>query len=197
MPNKRLASQRSIASETHGDRVRNLWKIFWTGSWNLTISPLKEGSRYVAQENFPQKNRQPSFVVDFNWESFCEWIVSSFKGILIVQVSSFNIFDPLIEDLKEQRGTPQKTNMDTQNSHVWRELPFPDHHFGYPTVSFGECISFCRREIWPQIPRDGIAKVGGPRKMCAEPSINAPFRGLVILDPWKTQHVLVTWWHGV
>lgn len=27
MPNKILASQRSIASETHGDRVRNLWKI--------------------------------------------------------------------------------------------------------------------------------------------------------------------------
>ena len=28
--------------------------------------------------------------------------------------------------------TPQKSNIDTKNCHVYRELPFPNHHFGYP-----------------------------------------------------------------
>ena len=30
----------------------------------------------------------------------------------------FQYFDSLIEDLEEKQGTLQKTNMDTQNSHV-------------------------------------------------------------------------------
>ena len=32
--------------------------------------------------------------------------------------------------------TPQKSNIDTKNCHFERELPFPNHHFGYPAVSF-------------------------------------------------------------
>ena len=28
--------------------------------------------------------------------------------------------------------TPQKSNIDTKNGHCLRELPFPNHHFGYP-----------------------------------------------------------------
>ena len=37
--------------------------------------------------------------------------------------------------------TPQKSNIDTNNCHFLRvPLPFPNHHFGYPAVSFRECI---------------------------------------------------------
>ena len=36
--------------------------------------------------------------------------------------------------------TPQKSNIDTKKiAFFFRELPFPNHHFGYPAVSFREC----------------------------------------------------------
>ena len=39
-----------------------------------------------------------------------------------------------------KKVTPPKTNMDTQNCRFFRvPLPFPNHHFGYPAVSFRGC----------------------------------------------------------
>ncbi len=38
-----------------------------------------------------------------------------------------------------QEGTPQKSNIDTKHCHFLRELPFPNHHFGY-------CIHVCFQE---------------------------------------------------
>ena len=39
----------------------------------------------------------------------------------------------------ERRVTPQKSNIDTKNGHIQKEPPFPNHHFGYPAVSFWGC----------------------------------------------------------
>ena len=33
-------------------------------------------------------------------------------------------------DTFQTETTPQKSNMDTNNCHIWMELPFPSHHFG-------------------------------------------------------------------
>ena len=38
--------------------------------------------------------------------------------------------------LKAMITPPQKFNIDTKHGHIEKELPFPNHHFGYPAVSF-------------------------------------------------------------
>ncbi len=53
-------------------------------------------------------------------------------------------------------NTPQKSNIDTKNCHIWRELPFPEHHFGALHVSLWGCI-FANPTIddmgWDSSPR--------------------------------------------
>ncbi len=52
-----------------------------------------------------------------------------FQGTIILMVLDF-------QGMYE--CTPQKSNIDTRtkNCHFLRELPFPNHHFEYPAVSF-------------------------------------------------------------
>ena len=51
---------------------------------------------------------------------------------------------------------PEIFRIDTQNGHIWRESPFPNHHFGYPAVSFLGCMR------WD--PTSYIWSYGGPFK---------------------------------
>ena len=61
--------------------------------------------------------------------------------------------------------TPLKSNIATQNSHVWKEIYLPNHHFGCPS-------QFCVFFFWDDPPSTEVpaaASLSTPKTMCWEP----------------------------